>query len=533
MKKIKCNILSVFVCALVAATSVQAEYFSPGTDYSDQKVESWFDMGEALDTLNFADFLMCLTNGSGFGNDELVNMEYKATLNESLCEVDNQTLESSLVNMTIQSERNPSDPDAPQIGSIWFDGKPASERRPASQFIVDFSMTKGALVSAPPAPTDTPYGAFSMSWLHRTEPRIKGTMVYALGTGDLSDSTIYKLYDSSINQNGDEFQWIHGATKNDRSGGSASVGSSASTFKIKYTKSDGAYIVNIKKNEDLAQCYDETVVSEFAFDYNLYNQTTGKVHNLDAKFKGTYTTTDGKTKRMQAYAWGIWFEDQLYSDRYSINSIKHENGTPYNNIIYEPKDDGKDHLEQDCTGLGCEANDGIRITIPGVVIEKALIFKKSAQTAVVQNAMSDSNRLEYYGQKSLYGLPWQCFVDDKWIRHNGSDDCDNATDYRPQSSLADGTTVLKDTSNGLWVTKAVRKMKVMDPLAQQTKCDNLNLDDVNYEALTTDFIKVVNNTWAEGLLLSDAPLMIEVGGADCIDKITGKSCAGLNGVLIE
>jgi hypothetical protein len=74
----------------------------------------------------------------------------------------------------------------------------------------------------------------------------------------------------------------------------------------------------------------------------------------------------------------------------------------------------------------------------------------------VKTTISNRDRLNFM-VKSLFDLSWQCLFGADWVLDNGTN-CENATDHRPQSSLADVTTVLVDDTSGQWVAKDVRKM---------------------------------------------------------------------------
>jgi len=544
MKKINGFILAALTYLVMATSSVQAA-FDPtdtSTDYFKVTVDNWFDIGDTLDPLTFTDFLVCIANAAGVGNDSLVNAKYKANGDSAKCETAESSSTPELVSMTIASSKLDNAVGTPQNADIWYNGGPGNIEEPAPQhFIVQYQQTVGVNVADPDNRTvdDIPFGAFTMSWQHATVAAMRGTLKYEVDSEN--NRTTYKLYETDVSDEGTQTSWIHGSLANDLSEGEAHVNIDGVSHAIKYTSVNDKFIVNRKKGGDDAICEDESLgVDRYVYDYNLYNEDTGAFIPLNGRLEGTYENPELGTKRMSAGPWGIWFEDQASAKAYSVNSITGEDGTVYDNIVFEPNDNGKDHLEVDCTAKGCVANDGQRVIIPGMAkpFDQPLIFEYADQSDGVKALMPDTfSRLEYLGAKSLYGLPWNCLVGDTWTPNIAENTCKDATEWRPQAEIADFTTIT-DSNNKKYKVKGVVLESKMIVDAGGTACNDNNLTDLStvmatYAALTADDVIAVTNTWADGLAagLADAPLKVEIGRDDCLDA-DGQSCAGLNGILV-
>ena len=549
MKKINCYILSALTCFLVLTSPAQAA-FDPTdttTDYFKTSVDNWFDMGEALDPLTFTDFLTCLTKAAGAGQNALVNSTYKATADAARCETGASGSDVDTVKMIVRSSRANNLALTPQIVDIWFDGGPAEGSDPASHFVVEYRQTKGVFESTPRALTDSPYGAFTMNWKHETDTDAapyRGSMSFAPS----GNSTNFKMFQIQ----GADVEFINGSVKNDGSSGEAHTGYDGSKYLLKFSQVSDKFIVNVETVGGSTVCSDEDVVEDYVYDYNLYNEATGALKNLSGPFSGTYVDSSNNQKRIHAGPFGIWFEDQLSTDRYSITAIKHDDGTSYTGITYEPFDDGKIVTAVDgngeptafssCSstvGGDCQAGDGVHVHIPSATaFDRPLIFAYADQTenaSAAQAFMTTGRTVEYFGPGSLYGLPWQCKVSGTFIVDDQVGGCDAATDFKPLAAYPDFT-VLIDNAANKWVTKGVTKESKMAAVAASVcngavdaDSNNLGLGDLtgistSYPALTSSFITSVNNTWAESVsdtTLKNATLRVNQGDN------------GENGQLIE
>jgi hypothetical protein len=542
MKKINGYILAALTYLFIATSSVQAAFDQTDvtTDYFKQTVDSWFDMGETLDPLTFTDFLVCVSNAAGLGNDSLVNLKYKANADAAKCETGQQSSTPDMITMTVDASKTDNAVGTPQNGDIWYNGGANEGGEPANHFIVEYQQTVGVDVTDPDNRTvdDVPFGSFTMSWQHATESAIKGTLSYV--NDPETNRTTYKLHETSMDNGVAISSWIHGSVMNDLTEGEANVGIGGVSHAIKYTSVDDKFIVYRQKVGDAAICEDESLGDDkYVYEYNLYDEGTGALKSLNGPFNGTYENPSLGTKRIHAGPWGIWFEDQAAADRYSVTSITHEDGTIYTGIIFEPNDDGKDEDGVDCTASGCNADDGITVVIPkATAFDQPIIFPYAKQGDDVKALMTLNSNLDYFGANSLYGLPWYCLVGSTWTQQVDENTCDAATDWRPQGAIADFTT-LKDSNDTLYKVKAAVLQTKMKVDAGATACTNNVLTDLTsvkslYAALTADNdVTAVTNTWADRLAtgLVDAPLKVEVGRDDCLDA-EGRSCAGLNGILV-
>jgi hypothetical protein len=542
MKKINVYILAALTYLFIATSSVQAAFDENDvtTDYFKQTVDSWFDMGETLDPLTFTDFLVCVSNAAGLGNDSLVNLKYKANADESKCETGEVSSTPDMITMTVDASKTDNAVGTPQNANIWFNGGANEVGEPSDHFTVEYQQTVGVDVTDPDNRTvnDIPFGSFTMSWQHATVDAMRGTLSYV--NDPETNRTTYKLYETSMDNGAAISSWIHGSVMNDLSEGEANVGIGADSHAIKYTSVDDNFIVYRQKTGDAAICEDESLgVDKYVYEYNLYDEDTGAFKSLNGPFSGTYVNLSNETKRIHAGPWGIWFEDQAAADRYSVTSITHEDGTVYTGIIFEPNDDGNDENGVDCTASGCIPFDGITVVIPeATAFDQPIIFPYAKQGVDVKALMTLNSSLDYFGKNSLYGLPWYCLVGGTWTENVGGNTCDTATDWRPQGEIANFTTLTDQDDKKYKVKAAVLETKIKVD-AGQTACTNNVLTDLAsvkslYAALTADNdVTAVTNTWADRLAtgLVDAPLKVEVGRDDCLDA-NGQSCAGLNGILV-
>jgi hypothetical protein len=550
MKKINFYILTVATCIWMSAASAAPAYTvnDPTTGYFKQKVESWFDMGEALDPLTFTDFLTCLTKAAGAGQRDLVQLTYKATADAAQCETGSAGDTVDAITMMVKSSKADNNLGTPQIVDIWYNGGPAEPGQVADHFVVEFKQTMGAVESEARTVTDIPFGAFTMNWQHASVTSVKGSLSYVPNLEE--QRTYYKLYDASIDGGLPIYSWINGSVKNDLSEGEAHIGimenNVVSNYRIKYATVASNFVVYIQKTGAAAECYDETSNVEYVYEYNLFDETSaGALKNLSGPFEGVYEWPVGSglyPKRFHAGPWGIWYEDLATVDRYLPQKIKAEDGTVYSGIIYENDDNGLDHLGVACAG--CVTNDGLRVHIVGKTFDQPLVFLQVAQSPQVQSIMPVGTQLEYFGAGNLNGsgLPWQCNTDGagNWQAHNGPN-CDNATDWRPSAAITDFTSLV-DTNNDSWVSKAVVKEQNMTKLGTIQICTDNNLTDLDtvastYPTLTAgNNITAVTNTWAmsETAELLAAPIRVKMGSPDCVKIIGGvsTSCAGQNGQLI-
>lgn len=461
MKVIKHYLVTILTGLLFVTTSAHAAYDDAGTDYTNETVDSWIDMGRALEPLNFTDFLVCLMKKSGASS--IVNGTYVALTDFSKCQTSQGASKPVIAKMTTVTSR--SDNSSPQVVKIWFDGGSSTH------YIVEATVTEGVSSSAP-------FGSFTFSWQNANDDTEKGTMTFAAG----SSSTSIKMY-----KNEGTAIWLNGAVANDKTTGQVAVGVSANNFALSFNKDAGGF-VNVQKNSDPAKCYDRDNLTEYVHGYTLYDPTTGDKKNLSGPFQCTYTS-GSTTKYCHIGPYGGWFE----GGETNITTVTHEDGTVYSGITYDPSD---------------ADNDGFYLNVPGYTFDPPINFNKTAQTSTVQTAMGTNSYLQYYGPRDLYGLPWLCSTDDVNYVVNTGANCNAATSWRPGAKLIDGT-VLTDIGSTTYVTKAKVTMKVM-ALASGS-CSALPLTNVatDFPALTAGFIVPVISTWADKPTVTDAPKVIE------------------------
>ena len=326
MKKTNGYILAALTYLFIATFPVQAAFDETDatTDYFKQEVDSWFDMDETLYPLIFTDFLVCIVNAAGIGNDSLVNLKYKVTADDSKCDTGALSSKPEIATMTIDASKIDNAVGTPQNVNIWFNGGANEVGEPDDHFIVEYQQTVGVKVADPDNRTvdDIPFGAFTMSWQHATVDAMRGTLSYV--NNSETNRTTYKLYVTDVWEE-TRTMWIHGSVSNDLSAGEAHVGIDGVSHSIKYTSVDDKFIVYRQKEGDAAVCEDESIgVDRYVYEYNLYDEDTGAFKSLNGPFSGSYENPSLGTKRIHAGPWGIWFEDQAAADRYSVTSITHE-----------------------------------------------------------------------------------------------------------------------------------------------------------------------------------------------------------------
>ena len=471
MTNIKNYFIGILTVMLFTMTGAQAAYDDAGTDYTADTADAWIDMGPSMEPLNFSDFLVCVIKKSGASL--VVNGTYIALVNTSKCQTGQSSDKPEIAKLTVVTSR--ADNSSPQIVTVWFDVDSSQ------QYIAEATVTEGASSSAP-------FGSFTFSWVNANDATEKGTMTFTAGT---TSSTIKMAkYDT---YNGGFFTSMNGSINNDKTTGEVAVAIDANSYALSFNSSN----VNIQKNSDAAVCYNRSSLTEYVYGYNIYDQATGAKKALSGPFQCTYDSS-GTTKQCYIGPYGAWYEG---GETTSITSVTHENGTVYSGITYDPTDDGSN---------GGTANDGVYITVPSYTFSPPVIFAKADQDSAVVTAMgSNSSFLEYFGEGSLYGLPWQCSLDGGATYVDGSTTgCQTSRQWRPAEKLADGTAITDNGSN-VYVTKASQSMKVM--ATDVGNCSALDLTNTvsDYPALTSGDITDVSVTWSDKPTVTAAPSVID------------------------
>ena len=470
MRKINNYVIGIISGMLLSVTGVYAAYDDAGTDYTTDTTEAWVDMGPAMEPLNFSSFLVCVIKKSGASL--VVNGTYNALVNTSKCQTGQSSDKPEIAKLTVITSR--ADNTSPQVVKVWFDVDSSQ------QYIAEATVTEGVSSTAP-------YGSFTFSWVNANDATEKGTMTFA--AGDTSSTIKMAKYDT---YNGGFFTSMNGVVNNDKTTGEVAVAINANNFALSFNSSN----VNIQKNSDAAVCSNRTSLTEYVHGYNIYDSTTGAKKTLSGPFQCTYDSS-GTTKQCYIGPYGAWYEG---GETTSITSVTHENGTVYSGITYDPTDDGSN---------GGTANDGVYITVPSYTFSPPVIFVKADQDSAVQTAMgANSSFLEYFGEGSLYGLPWTCSTDGENFVANSGSNCSSALYWRPAEKLADGTAITDNGSN-IYVTKASQSMKVM--ATDIGNCSALSLTDTvsDYPALTSGDITDVSVTWSDKPTVTAAPSVID------------------------
>ena len=430
MKNFKSYLFSVVVSIFLVSTTANAAYDDTGTDYTNDTLKSWIDMGPAMQPLNFTSFLTCLIKQSGAS--QVVNGTYTAVVNTSACETGRATTKPVFAKLSVTTSRP--DNSSPQTVKVWFDAGDGQ------QYIAEAVVTEGVSTSAP-------FGSFSFNWQDRAGTQEKGSMSFTSGT---SGTTIKMIKNDITNS---QVISLNGLVNNDKTTGKVKVDVGSNSYAMSFNST----YVNIQKGSDAAECKNRSSLTEYVFDYNLYNQTTGAKKKLSGPFQCTYDSS-GTTKQCYIGPYGGWFE----GGETAITSVTHSNGTVYSGITYDANDAN---------------NDRIYIVVPGYTFSPPLVFAKSDQVAAVQTAMGSNSYLSYFGENSLYGLPWQCSSDGTTYVTQSGTNCDNAPYWRPSAKLSNAT-VLTDNTSTQYVTKAAMSMKVMATVASGF-CSTLGLTGIS------------------------------------------------------
>ncbi len=468
MKNIQYNFIGIATGLVLSSTGVHAAYNDAGTEYTTETVESWIDMGAAMEPLNFSDFLVCLLKKTAA--DQIVNGTYDALTDSSKCQTGQGASKPEIAKMTVVTSR--ADNSSPQLIKIWFDA--GSD----SQYIVNANVTESVSATAP-------YGSFSFSWQNANDAAEKGTMKFA--SGDTASTVKMARADPS-----EGFTWLNGTVSNNKETGQVAVGIDTDSYVLSFDKVSGGH-VNTQKEGSAAECYDRDALAEYVFGYNLYDPVTGARKNLAGPFQCSYDSS-GTTKQCHIGPYGAWFEG---GETTSVTSVTHEDGTVYSGITYDESDAN---------------NDGVYITISGYTFDPPINFAKADQTSgvgSVQAAMGNNTNLQYYGPRDLYGLPWLCSTDGiNFMQDDNAGNCSAATTWRPGAKLSDGA-VLTDMSSNTYVAKATATMKVME--TEPGACSALPLTSVStaYPALTASDITAVTSTWADKPVVTGAPIVVE------------------------
>lgn len=470
MKKVKQYFIALLAGTLFSISNVYAAAAPSSGDYVTDITESWIDLGPAMEPLNFSSFLVCVISKTGASL--IVNGTYNALINTSKCQTGSSSSKPEFAKVTVITSR--ADNSSPQTVKVWFDMGSAQ----AGQYLAEATMTEGVSSTAP-------YGSFTFSWENANDATANGTMSFTSG----STSSTVKMY--SVDARG--ASWINGAVNNDKTTGQVAVGTGGATYAVSFDSSN----VNVQKGSNAAECSDRTALTEYVHGYNIYDHATGAKKVLSGPFQCTYTSTDASTKQCYIGPYGAWYEGGTADA--ATTTVTHENGTVYTGITYDPNDDGSG---------GGTANDGVYITVPNYTFSPPVIFPKAAQSGGVQTAMGNNSFLEYFGEGSLYGLPWTCSDDGVTYVANTGNACDNAISWRPAAALTNGT-VITDDGNTEYVVKAKWSAKVMT--ASPGSCGSLGLTDVSttYPALTTADVTAVTIAWLDKPTVTGAPTVID------------------------
>ena len=332
-----------------------------------------------------------------------------------------------------------------------------------SQYLAQASVTKG--------PTTTnPFGEFTFNWAKNTDDVAKydkGSLVLGTETSGASDFNFINKMKGVYGLQTEQVSWANGNLNIDGSGGKIKVSHANSgttnTYKVRFNTTHA----NVQKNTDTAVCYDldESTMTPYVYSYNLYDETTGALKNINAGLEFVYD--DNGTKDGRGYA----------------GQYKHWNGSAY----------------VDKTWMWTSGND-----------EPVTIYKESNQTLYysvewashvptisdltfdprieIQASYTDSagntqtEDLNYEGPGQLWGIDW---TDTNGVNTEGG--------WKPAFSLANGTT-LTDSNGTDWKVKQTGLWKEMSIAAGACTTIPVTDGDVSF---TIPTLTDVTTVWSD------------------------------------
>jgi len=460
------------VASLAAVNS--AAYNSTGTDYTDAKAEIWIDGGNWQQPLNMADMLICIAGASTDPGGTLVNETYLALIDMSQCDTGNgqqKGVKTRFAESTIVSSRASN--NATQKGSFYFvnaeddngdgDTTDAGETMHyASQSTIDVAATKS-----------NPYGAFTFDWYQAnaiTGDHSRGSLTFSDASTTLAGiSFIVEEKDASntdVSQRYEFNQWAVGDLNKDGSGGKLKVSQFDSndggyiTYKINYN----ATHANID-TDGTAVCkdLDESTMTTYFGNYNLYNTTTGALKDITAGLPFTYGADQ---TNYRGYAGS-------YTDYNDVrrNWVWTEDGSTPTTI----------YNEDDTTVTYTISWSAGQPTVTGMTFDDPINFTASFLDS---NGTTRTNDLNYEGPGQLWGV--------NWTEASGQ--------WTPDYNIADGTE-LTATDGTKWRVKATNAWKTLATVAS-SNCSAIPIGDVD-ASFTKPTLRAVTTVWSEKPTITD------------------------------
>ena len=265
--------------AAPTTTNPPSAVTAAGTDYTAFVGESYIDLGDALESTQFADMLMCIV-GAG-GSPLLPTETYNAVADFGLCGAsdENQTTYSS---MKVESSR--ASDVAPQNVKMWIDYKPGTS-------IPVMGVHMKAQISAEPTATNH-LGVWQIDWEFQNlgpNETDNGHLKASVGAAGFSEFTLASQ--TQGHGGGEELRY----SKTQMTSLTDGIGRSTTSYPADVSRNkDYAIAFNdsliaIKEGTAAATCQDLTELTDSVGDYNLYN-SSGALVDINAQLD---FTTDG------------------------------------------------------------------------------------------------------------------------------------------------------------------------------------------------------------------------------------------------
>ena len=482
--------------ASLAAVNMAA-YNSAGTDYTNLKTEYWINAGAWQEPLQMADMLVCIMGASS--HSDLFNATYQGLIDMNICQSDSgdqaaKTANFADVVMTVSRANN----TANQIGAAWFtqaqdenDDGDTLDAGEVKKFASNIVISEGTS-------TSNPFGVFTMSWNQDNSAANE----HSRGTLKVADEGVNQVGITFIEENKqvsspayDQTEWVRGTLNKDGSGGTIKVShvnsGTTTIYKINF---NGSY-ANVDK-AGTASCMnlDESTMTTYIDRYNLYNNTTGALIDINAGLEFVH----GAAKDKRGYA-GSYFDGS--------GTEKHwmwveDGSTP--TTIYSATNTAVSYSVSWSSGVP---------TISGITFDLPIRFTDSF-VGTTPAGVSDSRteNLNYEGPGQLWGIDWKILFDaddDGSCSVAETNNGCNVNKWAPDYNLADG--LVLEGKNGAYagVSYRVKRVEGYKTLATvaSSNCSALPVtnSDVNYSAPS---ITAVTHTFSSKPTITGKPQVI-------------------------
>jgi hypothetical protein len=455
-----------------------AAFNSAGTDYTNTKGDVFINGGQWQEPMNMADMLICIMNGSM--HSSLSNSSFIALVDMSQCEPteSNSAPVTRFAEAVMVSSRTSNSSD--QIVKAFFtdsedmnsDGD-TLDTGEVRKFAANTVIKEGFSQS-------NPYGVFDFNWNLTNAP----TGDHSRGSLSFTEESLTQVGISFIEENKetgeyDFDQWAVGVLNKDGSGGKLKVSQfdngSTNVYKLNFNEG----YVNIDKNGAVScKNLDESTMTTYVANYNIYHNTTGALKDITAGLPFVF----GTSKENRGYAGS--YRDDSGAEKHWMWTENGEAPT----TIYKENDVSVSYSVSWSSGMP---------TITGMTFDDPIIFTAAFNDS---NGTSRGDDLNYEGPGQLWGINWTREGDT-----NGNGSCDDGEssckdNWNPQYNITDGTK-LTANDGAEWRVKAVDSWKTLAD-ADASNCSTLPVTNSDV-AYTKPTLTAVSHGWAERPTITD------------------------------